>query len=418
MKNRPLKIALEALLLAGSILVSAHMTNADACPGPGVGGVPCYLERPPVLPSPDASAFTGYMQYNANDGAGVVVYFSVNALTPTYGTLCDLRHFGDCSMTAISANSGHIGLAYDGMFPECGSPAHLCVYPLIESATVGPHTESEVYGGCSSANLCSAYDPNYRPNAAYLLADENFYASLPWATSTPAALNYTSRIISFQPAIGSTTASTNVELAADIYNGLVPYQQVSFTLLSPAGTSTTITIPISVTGEETLSTTTALLSGYDYFYIIQMEPRTGSDATSTSAFGSFTVENLSNTQITYVPANVFGTTSAVTISANACDGTSDIMWILCKAVMPTPTAITALYQVGAIASTKPPAGYFVQVRDALYAASTTASSTISGWTIPTPLMNNFFTPIRTAIGGIIWFLVLIEFWHRLRAVQL
>lgn len=67
---------------------------------------------------------------------------------------------------------------------------------------------------------------------------------------------------------------------------------------------------------------------------------------------------------------------------------------------------------------KAPIGYFAQVQRALSSISSSSTPAIVGWSIPAGILSNFFTPLRTAIAGILWFFFLVHFYHRVKSLNL
>jgi len=69
---------------------------------------------------------------------------------------------------------------------------------------------------------------------------------------------------------------------------------------------------------------------------------------------------------------------------------------------------------------KPPFGYFNIIKDSISDISTTSSATTSldTITIPTPIQNLIFTPIKIGLGGLIWFAGIVYLFIRIKHIQL
>jgi len=237
----------------------------------------------------------------------------------------------------------------------------------------------------------------------------------------------TSQILSFSPSNGSTTASTSVTISANFYNGIESYQDIHFHITNiectPADEScpdatTDIYLPVTITGAGSVSTTTNFADG-EHLMSITMEPRTGTDPASTTSLSDFTVVySNAAAQITYNPAAIFATTSTSTVTSCS-DSSGTLIEVLCKVLDPSPQTWQNLYNLGAVLNTKPPLGYFADVQNELLSASTTSTtSSMTGFSIPAGILENFFTPVRNDVGGILWGLYIFWFFRRLSNIHL
>jgi hypothetical protein len=83
---------------------------------------------------------------------------------------------------------------------------------------------------------------------------------------------------------------------------------------------------------------------------------------------------------------------------------------------PSPDVLGQFQFLWQIVKAKPPFGYVTQTISAL---GTLNASSTPAFTIPTlPLMDQIFTPLRTALAGLLWLLFGIAFYHRLKHIDL
>jgi len=231
-------------------------------------------------------------------------------------------------------------------------------------------------------------------------------------------------IVDYSPENASTTASTSVDISASVYNLNSEYSQVHFKILNANCDPETQTCPDSevdiyldlVDGYQTVSTTTNFLAG-QHLMFITLEPRTGYDSLQTSSNSGFTVVTANNL-ITYNPADIFASTTTTFVD-NCADSNGTLVFVICRLFVPSAGTWNRLQALGTLVLTKPPAGYFTQIRDSLMSATSTASSTIGAFSVISGgIENNFFTPIKTGIASILWFFFLVHFYHRLRNIHI
>lgn len=67
---------------------------------------------------------------------------------------------------------------------------------------------------------------------------------------------------------------------------------------------------------------------------------------------------------------------------------------------------------------KPPIGYFSMIKQAMNTVSASSTGAITGWIIPQGIITAFFTPVSTAVTGILGFFILIQFYKRFKDVDL
>lgn len=246
--------------------------------------------------------------------------------------------------------------------------------------------------------------------------------------STPDS-NTNTRIISLDPADGSTTASTAVSVNIGYYvASTTGFDTVGFTIVNldqNYAQEARVTAPAVYDGDAVVSTTTILRSGGAYqLQAFILNSSTGavmfSDSTASGA------NNLGNANFSVV-SNPFpgyiGTTSpeaAYSLATSTCTVFNPsgcfqnaIVW----AFYPNPSILQLIAQDGDTIKTRPPAGWLfvnIAVLQNLGATSSAQFALVEDW----PIMHYIFQPFATALAGVIWFLFAVWFFMHVRHINL
>jgi len=350
---------------------------------------------------------TGYPFSGATD-----VYIKVENSNNTAIIFWDFAG-GDCSATDHVVNFGHVTTANT---PEI-------LHASISSATTI---------GCNATNMY------FYPSSGTLTIYGSAGAFAPYVVIADSPVNNSTstHITSFTPANGATTtvgtinfqvqsyinsddldallSGTQIFLSTHITGydnavGTVVYD-LPFTDFGASTTDFSFTLPSGLYGQ-----TTSLVVGHldDTGHLVRDDWPLDVYSSSFVVGSSYVVGNFD-----YNPNGIFATTT--TTSLGSCsDSQGSIIYVLCRVFYPSASTWNGLQGLGDLMLRKPPAGYFTQIKNALLTASSTASSTIGAFSvIPTGVLNNLFTPLKTAVASILWFFFLVHFFHRLRNIEL
>lgn len=135
-------------------------------------------------------------------------------------------------------------------------------------------------------------------------------------------------------------------------------------------------------------------------------------------------------------ATIYGETATTTIPAFSCNPFSgdittlflntdfsisgcfgDLMsWLF----TPSTTVMEQFTGIKDLIANKPPFGYFAMIKTSLdvLSATGTATTSVDNIVIPTYIKNSIFDPIKTGVSVLIWFLVLVFLFNRIKHIQL
>lgn len=117
--------------------------------------------------------------------------------------------------------------------------------------------------------------------------------------------------------------------------------------------------------------------------------------------------NVSTSTLVFIPNEVCGALDF------GCDLKNGLLWIL----QPSTDSVSQLVGYKSQIENKPPFGYITLLTTQLGNLSTTSTSTFS-IIIPTYLATYIFTPIKIALGALLWFVALVWLYNRLKHLQL
>lgn len=248
--------------------------------------------------------------------------------------------------------------------------------------------------------------------------------------------DYQTRFVSVTPSDGSTVGTTT-SVGAEIYlstnnisvNGssTAPYNPLLEMDMTGIDNTCNIssffpsaTARIATSGDQIFTAPVAF--GCDGLYsmvstirIPAFDQYPGETLTSTST--TFTVYN---SVIAALRAAAASSTIAQPPVANC--GITDLTGCVQNALVylfwPNQTSINLFSRFKDLLYQKAPIGYFAQVQRALSSISSSSTPAIVGWSIPAGILSNFFTPLKTAIAGILWFFFLVHFYHRVKSLNL
>lgn len=187
-------------------------------------------------------------------------------------------------------------------------------------------------------------------------------------------------------------------LASTIYNGTYSTSMKPVALdISTLGTGQNIAFDIP---------TKLPLQGYYTYssYLIDIETGT----TTPAMYGSFTYGITATTTSLLAPPDIVCALWDIT-----CYFKGALIWL----VYPTESLTTSFDGFIATIQTKPPVGYFNILKNNLNGLN--ASSTpVVNVTIPSHIKSVIFTPFDIAIGSILWFFFAINFYKRLKHIQI
>ena len=205
----------------------------------------------------------------------------------------------------------------------------------------------------------------------------------------------------------STSAGGGIKLHSYISGIDTNFQSASFDWIIPASgtvsTSTIFTLPNS----GTYHLYSSIYSFNQYGQIGQVFDSTSTDFVFNSSFLQ----------------SVYGTTtpSGLAIPSAPC-GVTDLTGCVQNALVylfyPNSNALDMYQQFITTLYQKPPVGYFAMIQSSLGSVTATSTGAITGWIIPAGIIDNFFTPVETAVAGVLGFFVLVEFYKRFKDVQL
>lgn len=172
-------------------------------------------------------------------------------------------------------------------------------------------------------------------------------------------------------------------------------------------------------------------NGFDYY---QNLSSVGATTLRTYFINSSTTEQYSFESCVQFPST--GYTSTTTQTINSCnpfsknlstlflnpdfsmsDCLGDAMsWLF----TPTQAVMQSFIDIKDLIESKPPFGYFAIIKDSLDGinATGTATTSVDSIVLPDYLKNTVFTPIKTGLNVLIWFIVLVFLFNRLKHIQL
>jgi hypothetical protein len=370
---------------------------------------------PPALP-------VGY-SYNGYDYIGYIMGCSAGYTSAPCGSW--LVSF----YTATSTYSDDYGATFKAM----GTTGDLLVPQLSNDAHEfqmgnGWYT----YYPCTGAfNSCSFYGVagggigmwgDQSDSMSYFHSDRNFYSTTSQSYYAPSA---NTEIVSLVPTVATTTvvAITYTVSADDLASTTAAGGTVRFLSrvngLDTGFTSTSTAYVVSSSGFA--STSYAVLLPHSGIYQVYASLFVeNADSTFGQVFDSTTTEFTFNGTFY---SSVYGTTTpaGLAIPNAECDVTH-LAGCVQNAIVflfyPNQTALDMFAQFKDTLYQKPPVGYFAMIQSSLAGVSASSTGAIVGWSIPAGIMTTFFTPIETAVAGVLGFFVLVEFYKRFKDVEL
>lgn len=297
-------------------------------------------------------------------------------------------------LTTINAGNGILGIDNTDYSSQTWSYIFSNVFAFASCPDV---TIADVVSGPFAGIIPTGdyFWENLATNGVATYYAAHFDTSNGWSFTIPDP-DHTSRIISFSPTIGSSTATTT-NLSATIYNNSASssYQSVHFHLVNSNCDVTVqtclyspvdISLPINFDGMGTLSTTTQFANGL-YVGYVTMEPPDSITGLRPSSVMSFTAGiNPSAALITFNTAQ--GTSTATTTDlSQGCSTTVlgvPVGAFACFLFVPDVTTVAQIANLPQQLSGKLPFVYAFQIntiRQNVFNASGTASTslTVSLW---------------------------------------
>lgn len=269
---------------------------------------------------------------------------------------------------------------------------------------------------CSSSNNDDTFCSLSTANVFYIIGYSTPYDSIsityPISTSTPIG-EFSNWTISFQQAT-STTASS-----ADFYTKQI-YEGATSTAINTLAGNTSVS-PDLLPSPAQISKPFALGTGTFYAqaqlrYFKNIYDQYGT-LVATSSIISFTIN-----QGFGASGSWSSPTSTATSTSITCDSTSGAfaysLCFLAQALfIPSSDATNEFQNIGNLVSSKPPMGYFNQIKAAINSLSTNASSTFVLANL-TSMNTTLITPIKTMLQLALWFVFGFWLFHRARHLQL
>lgn len=239
----------------------------------------------------------------------------------------------------------------------------------------------------------------------------------------------TPRIISWNPAVGSTTASTLVYLSARVFNDNATSVTFNLSNFDTGFQYLPISIPLISSGISSVSTTTVLTPG-SYVGTLQMN---NSSSTPEAVVVSFIVVSSHSLFSTYAST----TFAASTTEAFCIDPSNIVVRFGCAMVMPSQQSILNFTLLQNQAATKIPFAYFYQIKSLLASTSQTASTSLgtlslefgttsdsfhqtieifSPSTLRAFVPDSLSTKIKVVTTSLIYIELVWYFWHRSRGL--
>lgn len=408
-----------AVFLAGGVGLSSFPLFAFATDFP----------IPPILPyTVSGNTYDHYAAVRSLSNS-YIVFFSDSAYTPC--SFSDGQYSGVGSCTVGSLN--HIGTASSTVTGFNGNP-------YLWTNSIG---NGKIDGfSCSSVDWTSCTENgnyNFIGNAVGTGGAAIDFSSDMSVVDYSGGQGYTpsvlTHILSVVPMNGTTTATSTIIGSTVLINPNVLSSSSDTDPFNPqieidingidTSYSTSFFFPsaskrIISSGTQTFSASTTLQDGLYSMHTVLSVPPFGQypgqiyDSTTTS----FTVNQSSISALTQASAS---STIAQPPVANC--SISDLSGCFQNALVylfwPTQSGLNTWGTFKTLIYQKAPVGYFAMVQTSLNGATTTMASAITGWNISSSgLMSGIFTPLRTAIAGILWFWFLVHFFRRLQHIDI